>query len=644
MVVNDFTTGPTRRTGCQRGAMGAWANQEGEFVTVSRVLRHMMRDTRVPKSERRPLKITFMDTSSAESRDRLRRAIDDEIISSEESTRVLKSRRNALALISCLPPETLAAIFSFLFPEWNKEARYLEWIHVAHVCRRWREAALCHPRFWSHVVFTKLTSDGVAEILSRAKMAPLHLEADFTRRNWPQPRVDAIAGDIEAHISHTRRLKISGPLRSVLEQLTSSAPTLESISLLNLSHVSSQIVIPANLFNCTTPSLSSLELENCDISWKSPLLKGLRTLEILRLSTEARPKLEDWLATLDEMPLLETLVLNSATPLASSLTSHSSRIVTLPSLTKFHISASAKDSLLALTHLVFPALTCLYVDAKSQETNGEDVQQLIPYFAQNAFAMQDTEPLRSILIDGNSARVEVLAWTTPDADLKFCDPKASVRASVPARFKFAATGRRWRYEVNTVILDSFLTHFPVTSVLTLTTRNKAELTKSFWVRHAPKLSLIERASLVPTTIKGFRDMLAEHAPPDGPRLPALTKLILDDILLTDPRAYDLRDMLVQREEQGVALLDLDLRTSFATRRAIQLLEENVVDLQEPDEPLDEPLWPPIEEPMGWHVQGPWSRDSDEDNDEDEEDGAFGAYLATGNMDYYEGVNYEVDYW
>ena len=608
-----------------------------------------MRDTRVTKSERsatllcQPLEITFMDTSSAEYRDRLRRAIDDEINSSEESTRVLKSRRNALALISRLPPETLATIFSFLLAEWNKEVRYLEWIQVTHVCRRWREAALGYPRFWSHIDFTRLTSDGLAEILSRAKMAPLLLEADFTRFNWPEPMIDAMGEDIEAHISHTRRLRIRGPLCSVFKRLASSALTLESISLSHTSK-SSQVVIPVDLFNCTAPRLSSLELENCDISWKSPLLKGLRTLKIHRLSNEARPKLEDWLAALDEMPQLETLVLNSATPLAS-LASLTSRIVTLPSLTKFHISAFAKDCFLALTHLVLPALTCLHVDVKSQESGGEDVQPLIPYIAQNASGMQDVEPLRSILIDGKRDRIEVLAWTTPDADLKFCNSKLSVRESVPACFKFAATGSLWHDEVDIAILDAFLTHFPAASVSTLTTRNKTELTKSFWVRHALKLSSLERASLIPTTIKGFRDMLAEDAPPDGPRLPALTKLILDDIMLTERRAYDLQDMLVEREEQDVPLEDLDLRTSFATTRAIELLEENI-DLEEPDEPLDvdEP-WMQTDGPtVNWHVQGPWSRDSDEEEDEGEGDDIYGDYLDH-EMVFNEGENYDdgIDY-
>ena len=65
---------------------------------------------------------------------------------------------------------------------------------------------------------------------------------------------------------------------------------------------STRVVIPVNLFNCTAPSLTSLELKYCDISRKSSLLKGLRTLKIHGPSTEARPGLEDWLDALNGMP------------------------------------------------------------------------------------------------------------------------------------------------------------------------------------------------------------------------------------------------------------------------------------------------------------------------------------------------------
>ena len=249
-----------------------------------------------------------MDTSSAGSCDRLRQAIDDEINSWEESTRALRSRRNILAPISRLPPETLATIFSFLSPSWNKEAGYSAWMSVVHVCRRWRETALNHPRLWSHINFTNLTPSGVAGMLARAKESPLHLDADVTK--WSVTQFDVFRNYVEAHMSHTRQLSICGSLHAVFDRLVSSAPTLEFLS---LSHkprpsASAKVVIPIDLFNCTAPSLTSLELKSCDISWKSPLLKRLRSLEILRLSTEARPTLEDWLGALNEMPQLETLI------------------------------------------------------------------------------------------------------------------------------------------------------------------------------------------------------------------------------------------------------------------------------------------------------------------------------------------------
>ena len=114
-----------------------------------------------------------MDTGSAESRNRLRNAIDDELISLKQSARALKSHRNALFPISrLLPPEILAAIFSFLSSSANKEASHLELIYVSHVCRQWRETALNHPHLWSHINLPLPASALTAEILARAKMAP----------------------------------------------------------------------------------------------------------------------------------------------------------------------------------------------------------------------------------------------------------------------------------------------------------------------------------------------------------------------------------------------------------------------------------------------------------------------------------------
>ncbi|KAH9954309.1 hypothetical protein BGW80DRAFT_1156289, partial [Lactifluus volemus] len=111
------------------------------------------------------------------------RGIDEDIESLKVSIRALKSRRNSLALVSRLPPEVLATIFSFVsspggpkVPVPDAKPDRLGWLCVAHVCHLWREIALNQPRFWSHIDFTALTSAGIAEMLTRARMAPLFLK------------------------------------------------------------------------------------------------------------------------------------------------------------------------------------------------------------------------------------------------------------------------------------------------------------------------------------------------------------------------------------------------------------------------------------------------------------------------------------
>jgi hypothetical protein len=435
---------------------------------------------------------------------------------------------------------------------------------------------------------------------------------------WSVAQIAAIEKQLEAHISRTRHLSISGLVERVLRRLVSPAPILESLSL----SASSQADIPFNLFNCTTPSLTNLELRSCDISWKSPLLKGLRTLKILT-PVETRPKLEDWLSALNEMPQLETLILQSATPLASMvapLISDTSRTVTLPSLTNFYISASAKDCALALAHLALPALTRIQVNAASHDQAGEDVHQLIPYVARNVYELQSTEPLRSILINGDIARAEVIASTMPDVEV--FDPNIFFHESVHACLIFVVTGHTWNYGVDAVVSDTLLTFLPVNSISTFTAQNNTWFDKKFWLNHAPRLLLLERVRLVPTAFKTFRDILAEDAPPDGPRLPSLKKLILVDFTLTEHRAYHLCDMLIERVEQGVPLEVLDLRTCAAADREIQLLTEIVVDVQEPLAQFMD-----VEEPAFFRFgyedeRDPWYYDTEEEEDEDEDESEY----------------------
>ena len=538
-----------------------------------------------------------MDNSS-KTCDHLLQSIDDEINSLEESTRALKSRLNELVPFSRLHPENLVSIFFFLSlstwhdrPEklvWREKTGVMAWVCVTHVCRRWRETALNNPRFWSRIDLTKLTPVGMAEILARAKTAPLHLEADITE--WSTERIVAFEKQLETHISHTRYLSISGRrLPILLDKLVSSAPILESLSLSTkcpiIGSSSPQAIIPDDLFNRTTPNLTNLELEYCDISWMSPFLKGLRTLQISSLFSEARPKLDDWLDVLNEMPQLEELSLQYSTPLAplnGALIREPSHSATLPSLTRFHISDSSKECALAFAHLVLPAFTRLHVDVESKDWNREDVRLVIPYVVRNICGTHDIEPLRSILFSGQGKRAQVVAWTMPDADVNVRNPATLLSESVSARLMFTATGN-WNHEVETQIYDDLLTLLPETSVSTFSALNRTRLSKDFWLKQATRFALLERVCLIPSAVKAFRDMLAEEAPPDGPRLPLLTKLTIIYLTWTLSKIYHFRDMLMERVEQGAPVECLDLRGCEEPNpfRAKQIFAEIVVDVQGP---------------------------------------------------------------
>jgi len=584
-----------------------------------------------------------MDTSSTTAQDHLRNAIDDQIKVSEQVTQELKYRRNALAPISRLPPETLAEIFSLLpFPTHDfEDVPYLEWIRVTHVCHRWREIALCFPYLWNHIHFTKLTLAGITEMLARAKMSPLHFEADFFP--WNEAQFNAFGRQLEAHISHTRHLTISGEFQTEFGPLVSSAPALVSLSVANssLPSRSRQPTIPDSLFNGTAPKLTRLELLDCSIGWKSPLLKGLQIFKIRSPFAPAMPTLEDWLAALDQMSQLKTLHLSYATPAVSvdnPLISEPHRTVTLPSLTHFAITASAKGCALALAHLVLPALISLHVTSLSQSWDGDDVRSVIPYAARHAHGSQDTAPLQTILLDEEVMHVKIVTWAVPDADVEVYDLQTLIKASASARLVLLVTpDSGWFDGTETVIFDAMLSHLPLNAISTLSPQNNTRLSKEVWLSHAPRLAMLKRALLVPTAVRAFREMLEEDVPPNGlPLLPQLRALVLFKVSLTALRTYHLRDMLVKRKEHGAPLGVLDLHTCIGTEQAIQLLSEVVgyvlgpattvavgvsayFDLERRAGPFDEEEERTDDDEYD-DGPGPWYASADEDvHDEDDDD-------------------------
>ena len=549
---------------------------------------------------------------------RLRQAIDDELESLEKTTRTLKLRRNALAPISRLPPEIIAIIFSFLIlpreylrllPGTKHEV--LAWLRVSHVCHQWREIALNQPRFWSRIDFTTLTPDGAKEVLSRSKMAPLELEANISGAHWAGDRVDAFGQQLSSHVSHISRLNLTvdfTDLQTIVEQLASPAPVLESLSLivddqchLRRMGIPSNAIIPRALFDGTAPRLSRLQLDHCDISWTSPLFKSLRFLEIQMLSHVARPSLEEWLGAMEQMSQLETLIVNHATPSAPTVSTplpEPTRVITHSSLTQLNLAASASDCTFALAHLVLPALVRIRVDVTSELANADDVRALIPYFSRNAHGPQDAEPLQSVLISGETSLTEIVLWTAAGADMEVQNPVSLISATLSARAIFTASGHMW-FETDVEILDATMAALPLGSLKTLTAQNSSRIPEWLWLSHTPRWSMLEHVRLVGAVTKSLTTVLTKDAPPEGPLLPSLTKLSLFNTLHIED-ASPMLDMLTGRVEQGVPLKALDLRACEVPDRAVHLFGEVVVDVQGPDVDYRSTGW--------WPTLSNWSRD------------------------------------
>ncbi|KAH9041378.1 hypothetical protein EDB85DRAFT_1476156 [Lactarius pseudohatsudake] len=554
-----------------------------------------------------------MNLSQENPREYRRRAIDAQIRSLEESLRALRRRRNALAPISSLPPELFAAILSILrLPPsgtlllGGEPDRHLSWLSVAHVCHQWREVALNHPFFWSHIDFTTLTPAGATEMLVRAKSAPLYLEAWFPKYEYDRDkaRFRTFQKELQPRVSHISQLAISAQpfsLERVLEGLVSPAPILRYLSLSGKKYrgrIEDQpfVPVPVTLFDGSTPRLSRLQLKYCDISWKSPLFRGLNHLKISRLSARARPRLSFWLDALDEIPQLKTLVLHSASPITSAFPFDVKRTTTLPSLTYFDVSASPEDCGLALAHLVLPALTSLCVTAFSGLRDGGDVERMLPYVAQHAHGPQDTGPLQSVLIHGHSNRINILAWPVPDIDVEVHDPPTLLAATLSPRVTLYITSNVW-YESEIEILDAALAALPLDGLVMLTAEhlelpldsNYDPRMDHFWLRCAPRWPLLRRVRLGIPTEWGFIKMLLEEiGGGESPLLPSLTELVVAHTRVNDDWTHRLCDALMRRVEQGVPLEVLDLRVGFLRfPAAVPLLSEIVVEVLGPMEGWDD---------------------------------------------------------
>jgi hypothetical protein len=333
------------------------------------------------------------------------------------------------------------------------------------------------------------------------------------------------------------------------------------------------------------PRLSSLELRNCNISWKSPLLKGLRIFEMRLPSMTAIPSLSVWLDALDEMPQLKMLTLHEASPLAGSFPFDVERTVKLSSLTHFEIADRPRDCASALAHLELPALTSLCVQTYCMDD--DNAEEVLPYVARHAH----TQPLQSMLIRCKKRRMKFLAWPVPDIDVEVHGELPTLPIATPPAHVALSIMIKDNFDNHLEFLGTVMAAFPLDGLVTLIAQDfPSPPFEQFWHHNSLKWPLLRRVQLTPGVATRFTDwLLADRGGREDPLLPSLKELVLVDAQLDEHRTPGLCDALMKRVGQGVPLEMLDLRTCSpdpANPGAVQLLSEIVVDVRGPEETLD----------------------------------------------------------
>ncbi|TFY78206.1 hypothetical protein EWM64_g5801 [Hericium alpestre] len=259
-----------------------------------------------------------------------RQLLDDELSAMHLAMCSLRTRRNALSLISALPAEILARIFKFyaaLEPSMRYRGHRLGWIKATHVCRRWRDIALQFPGLWSDICI-RLGMEWTELMLSRSKATPVSIRRDVTEA--PQ-RISDLTCE---HFRHTYELELVGmpaSVRKFVKALPSQSDTLEILTLGSVEDDTTDIEgdnskLPENIAGCHLPSLRRLTLKGLWVPWSAPILRGLTHLEVQLYGTHifngARTAATGYLRTshetlffaLKNAPALEILILRNCFP------------------------------------------------------------------------------------------------------------------------------------------------------------------------------------------------------------------------------------------------------------------------------------------------------------------------------------------
>ncbi|KAL4262429.1 F-box domain-containing protein [Pleurotus pulmonarius] len=265
--------------------------------------------------------------------------IEREVARMQDEIRLLAEYKNTRLIgVSKVPSEVLLLVFELLVlnpappPKRGIWRPYTDILSATQTCHSWRQIALDSPRIWSFI-YGSVPLPLVTLFLERAKSAPLCFWAPYDRLRG------ANVATVFEHLEHLKEITLDVPFQPEwLQYITSTpAPQLEILSVRNKqfdSESSTSFTGSAGLF----PSLRHLSLDGYIWKMDASCLRALHSLKLRFLRIPGLqsdlPEAVAFFASLDNLPLLSSLTLDSA---LSPPTATPSRSVSLPRLTKLVI-------------------------------------------------------------------------------------------------------------------------------------------------------------------------------------------------------------------------------------------------------------------------------------------------------------------